>query len=342
MGTSFVVPQTLLNEFAGVLGQNCKRAMRFRMDWRRIDFDWNRARAFLVAAETGSFSAAARALGASQPTIGRQVAALEEELGVALFERVGGGLVLTPTGLELLDDLRAMGEAATRVSLVAAGQSGSLDGDVTITASQVVTAYVLPPILAAIRRTHPGIRLELVASNSAKDLLRREADIAVRNFRPTEPDLIARHLGDHEAFLYATPGYLASIGPPRTPADLLAADFFGFDRTDLMIKGLGALGVAVTPAQFPVLCSDHMVQWSLCLQGLGICVIMACIGDHDPRVQRVLPDLPPLPVPMWLTCHRELQTSRRVRAVFDLLAEGLSGNVSGALGRSPAGNQPGR
>ncbi|MCA9573473.1 MAG: LysR family transcriptional regulator, partial [Myxococcales bacterium] len=124
------------------------------MDWRRIDFDWNRARAFLVAAETGSFSAAARALGASQPTIGRQVAALEEELGVALFERVGGGLVLTPTGLELLDDLRAMGEAATRVSLVAAGQSGSLDGDVTITASQVVTAYVLPPILAAIRRTH--------------------------------------------------------------------------------------------------------------------------------------------------------------------------------------------
>ncbi|MEZ4474578.1 MAG: LysR family transcriptional regulator [bacterium] len=311
------------------------------MDWQRIDFDWNHARAFLAAAEEGSYSAAARALGTAQPTIGRQVAALEAELGVTLFERVGRGIALTPTGLDLLDELRAMRDAATRVSLVAAGQAASLDGEVTITASQVVTAYVLPPILAAIRRTHPGIRLELVASNSAKDLLRREADIAVRNFRPTEPDLIARHLRHDEAHLYATPGYLASIGPPRTPADLLAADFFGFDRTDLMIKGLNALGIAVTPAHFPLTCADHMVQWALCRQGLGVCIIMACIGDADPTVQRVLPDLPPLPIPMWLTCHRELQTSRRVRAVFDLLAEGLSEDVSPAPGRSPAGSPPG-
>jgi len=296
--------------------------MRFRMDWQRIDFDWNRARAFLVTAETGSFSAAARALGTSQPTIGRQVAALESELGVTLFERVGGGLALTPTGLDLVEDLRAMGEAAARVSLAAAGQAGGLDGEVTISASQVMAAYVLPPILASIRRAHPGIALEVLATNQASDLLRREADIAVRNFRPSEPDLIARHLRTDAGYLYATPEYLARLGPP-THASLSRADFFAFDRTDLLIRGLNARGLTLTRANFPITCADHVVQWEMCKQGLGICVLVDTVGDAEPRVRRALPGFEAIPVPLWLTSHRALQTSRRVRAVFDLLASGL-------------------
>lgn len=298
--------------------------MRSCMDWRAIRFDWNRARAFLVTAEEGSFSAAGRALAIAQPTIGRQVAGLEEELGVALFERVGSALVLTAAGMDLLEHVRTMGEAATKVSLTAAGQSLSVEGTVCITASELIAAYVMPPIVARLRREHPGIEIEIVASNTARDLQRREADIAIRNFTPTQPELVAKKIADRCARLYASPAYLERIGNPTSPADLVHAEFFGFDRTELMIKGLRSLGIELTPQNFPIVTSNHLVQWELAKQGVGICIVMDEVGDAEPRVRRVLPDLPPLPVPVWLTTHRELRTSRRIRVVFDLLADALA------------------
>ena len=297
------------------------------MDWRATRFNWNHARAFLVAAEEGSFSAAGRALETAQPTIGRQVAALEAELGVTLFERIGSALELTSAGLDLVEHVRAMNDAATRVSLSATGQSLSIEGTVCITASELISTYILPPILARLRRAHPGIELEIVASNSARDLRRREADIAVRNFTPSQPELVAKKVADRSARLYATPGYLAALGDPSSPAELSRADFFGFDRSEVMISGLRALGIALTPKNFPVITDNHLVQWELCKQGAGICIVMDEVGDAEPRVRRVLPDLPPLPIPVWLATHRELRTSRRIRVVFDLLAEGLSAPV---------------
>ena len=159
------------------------------MDWRAVKFDWNRARAFLVTAEEGSLSAAARALGMAQPTLGRQVDALESELGVVLFERVGRGLELTPSGLELLEHVRSMGEAANRVSLTAAGQSQSIEGTICIAASETYAAILLPPILAKLRRLEPGIHIEIVASSKPSDLRRREADNASPNCGPTDPDM---------------------------------------------------------------------------------------------------------------------------------------------------------
>lgn len=297
------------------------------MDWRATRFNWNHARAFLVAAEEGSFSAAGRALETAQPTIGRQVAALEAELGVTLFERIGSALELTSAGLDLVEHVRAMNDAATRVSLSATGQSLSIEGTVCITASELISTYILPPILARLRRAHPGIELEIVASNSARDLRRREADIAVRNFTPSQPELVAKKVADRSARLYATPGYLAALGDPSSPAELSRADFFGFDRSEVMITGLRAFGIALTPKNFPVITDNHLVQWELCKQGAGICIVMDEVGDAEPRVRRVLPDLPPLPIPVWLATHRELRTSRRIRVVFDLLAEGLSAPV---------------
>jgi len=294
------------------------------MDWRAIRFDWNRARAFLVTAEEGSFSAASRALEIAQPTIGRQVAALEEELGVVLFERIGNTLELTTAGMDLLDHVRAMGESATRVSLAATGQASSIEGTVCITASELIAAYILPPILARLRRAHPGIELEIIASNAARDLRRREADIAIRNFATTQPDIIAKKIADRDARLYATPDYLKRIGNPKSAAGLSKADFFGFDRTDLMIKGLRARGVEVGPENFPIITDNHLVQWELCKQGVGICIVMDEVGDPEPRVRRVVPDLAAIPVPIWLATHREVRTSRRIRVVFDLLAEGLA------------------
>ncbi|MCA9659917.1 MAG: LysR family transcriptional regulator [Myxococcales bacterium] len=295
------------------------------MDWRSVNFDWNRARAFLVTAEEGSFSAAARALGSTQPTVGRQVAALEEELGVTLFARGGTRLELTATGLDLVDHVRTMGEAATRVSLAATGQATSVEGTVSITSSDAISAFLLPPILSELRVDHPGIEIELEVSNDARDLRRREADIAIRNFRTSQSDLIARKVRDGRAYMYAASAYLERVGRPRTLEDLKRIDFIAFDRTDMMIDGLRALGAEVERRQFPVVTSNHLVQWELCKRGVGVCVMMEEVGDAEPAVERVLPELvSPFPVPMWIVCHRELRTSRRIRLVFDRLAEGLA------------------
>lgn len=294
------------------------------MDWRSVNFDWNRARAFLVTAEEGSLSAAARALGLAQPTLGRQVDALEDELDLVLFERVGRGLTLTPSGLELLDHVRAMGEAANRVSLSAAGQSQSIEGTVSIAASETYAAVLLPPILVKLRAAQPGISIEIVASSAVSDLRRREADIAIRNFRPVEPDLIAQKIRDVPARLYATPAYLERLGKPRLPYDLRHADFISIDKSGMFLKGLNAMGFNLTEKNFPILAENYLVMWELVKHGLGIGVLDGNIGDRDPLVRRALPDLEPLMFPIWLVAHRELRTSRRVRMVFDLLAEELA------------------
>lgn len=277
-----------------------------------------------MVAEEGSFSAAARALGASQPTIGRQIAALEAELGVTLFDRVGNALKLTDTGGELVEHVKAMHEAAARMSLAAAGQSMALEGSVCITASELICTYLLPPAVKRLRREHPGIDIEIVASNAVRDLRRREADIAIRNFKPTEPDLVAKKIDDRRAWPYATPAYLKRIGSPRSIADLGRAEFFAFGTPERMVEQLARFGVKVTTDNFPVICENHLVQWALCKEGAGICFVMEEVGDAEPKVRRAVPDFPPLPVPMWLTAHRELATSRRIRVVFDLLGEMLA------------------
>ena len=297
--------------------------MHICMNWRSVKFDWNRARAFLVTVEEGSLSAAARALGLTQPTLGRQVSALERELGVILFERVGRGLTLTPSGLDLIDHVRAMGEAATRISLSASGQSQSIEGTIRISASEVDAAYRLPAIVERLRTSEPGIDIEIVASNAASDLSRREADIAIRNFRPTQPNLIARKVKDLAGNIYAAPAYLEKLGGPKTTSSLNQADFIGFDRTDALINVLNTFGFSLTQRNFPILSESHLVQWEFVKQGMGVGIMAQDIGDNEPRVQRALPNFDPIMFPMWLVSHRELNTSRRVRLVFDLLAAEL-------------------
>lgn len=291
------------------------------MDWRSVWFDWNRARAFLVTAEEGSLSAAARALRTAQPTVGRQVAALEEELGVLLFDRVGRGLKLTAAGLDLLEHVRSMGEAATLVSLGASGKSQSIAGPITITASEVISAFLLPPVVASIRRDYPNVEITIVASNAVRDLRRREADIAIRSGKPTEDSLVATRVRDMPARLYAAPSYLKRLGNPKTVGDLSRADFIGFTNDDRFLEGMNALGFGLTRGNFPIHTESHIVLWELTKHGLGIGVIIEEIGEAEPKVERVLPELAPIPVPTWLVAHREVHTSKRVRVIFDRLAE---------------------
>jgi len=297
--------------------------MHFGMDWPSIGFDWNRARAFLAAAEEGSLSAAARALGVAQPTVGRQVDALEAELGVVLFERVGRGLELTPSGLELVEHVRAMAKAASQVALTASGRAESLDGTIRISATESVAAYLLPPALLELRARHPGIEVELVATPQASDLLRREADIAIRSFKPTEPDLIAKKVADMPVHLYGSRAYLERVGPFEGPEDLARAEIIGFERGDALMHSLNRHGLALTRDNFPIVTGEHLVQWGLARAGVGLCLMEATIGDAAPDMQRAAPWLEPMIIPIWLTTHRELHYSRRVRAVFDLLADAL-------------------
>lgn len=295
------------------------------MNWAAVDFDWNQARAFLVTALEGSLSKAARKLGLTQPTLSRQVAALEKHLGVTLFERVAKRLVLTETGQELLDHVRAMGEAAGLVALGASGRSQALVGQVRISAGEVVAACLLPPIIERIREAHPEIDVHVVASNRLSDLLRREADIAVRHVRPEQADLVARKVRDSSAHLYAATRYLERHGRP-TGNDLTDSVFVGADDNARFAEVLASLGVRVTLNEFKWTTDNHLVGWEMVRQGLGIGGMIREVGDSTPGVERVLAKLS-IPVPWWLCTHRELYTSRRIRVTFDLLADALSGEL---------------
>jgi DNA-binding transcriptional LysR family regulator len=297
--------------------------MHFYMDWQAVTFDWNQVRAFLVAAEEGSFSAASRALGLTQPTLGRQVSALEARLGVTLFERLGRSLSLTDSGLELLDHVRAMGDAASRLSLTASGQSQRIEGRVCITATDIMSMYLLPDILRRLREVAPGIEVEVVASNDVRDLRRREADIAIRHGRPEQPDLIAKLLRETSIHLYASSDYLDRHGRPTSPSDLSEAVFIGFEQSDRLLTRLNEIGLTLTKSNFKLISESGAVAWELVKQGLGIGVMAKDVGDRTPGVECVLPNLDPITVPIWLVTHRELHTSRRIRLVFDLLADSL-------------------
>lgn len=297
--------------------------MHLCMDASAGKFDWNHIQAFLATAKLGSLSAAARSLRVAQPTVGRQIEALEQQLDVTLFQREGRGFSLTQTGLELLDHAEAMGDAANLLSLTAVGQSQSIEGKVCISVSEFYAVHILPPILVGLRGAEPKIEIEIVASHASSDLRKREADIAIRNFRPKETDFIARKIRDVPARLYATQAYLDKVGNPRLPADLGRADFINLQHGTALMEGLNQFGMGLTPDNFPILTEDYNVMWECVRQGLGIGVIDARIGDADPMVVQVLPDLEPLMFPIWLVAHRELSTSRRMRMVFDFLAERL-------------------
>lgn len=300
------------------------------MNWTSVTFDWNQARAFLATVEEGSLSAAARALGQTQPTLGRQITALETALDVVLFERVGKSLVLTPSGIELVEHVRAMYDAANRISLTASGQSQVLEGKVRITASDVMSAYILPQAIEQLRQEAPLLDLDIVASNDVQNLQLREADIAVRHVRPEEPDLIAKFICDATGHFYAAKSYLDKAGRPTTLTELSNFDWVGFSDNDMLIERLNEFGTNLTHANFRAGSASGLVAWELAKQGLGLTVMSDEVGQMTEGMERVLPDMPSLGFPIWLTVHRELHTSRRFRIVFDLLAEFLQARMRAA------------
>ena len=295
----------------------------------RIDpLDWSLIRSILAVAEAGSLSAAARDLGLSQPTLGRQVQAAEAALGVAVFRRHPRGLELTEAGAALLEPAREMRAAAARLSLLAAGRETRLSGTVRISASMVTAHHTLPPILARLRAEEPEIEIELHASDASDNLLWREADIAVRMYRPDQPDLIARHLGDSRLGVFGAQGYLDRRGVPLTAEDMMRHDWVGLDRSDLMLEGFRALGQPVDRHFFRLRCDDQAANWALVRAGAGLGIAQLAVARAAPGMVQVVPDLPLPALPVWLTAAEALRDTPRLRRVWDALAEGLAAVVA--------------
>ncbi|WP_172298633.1 LysR family transcriptional regulator [Pseudoruegeria sp. HB172150] len=289
--------------------------------------DWSLVQAFLAVAETGSLSAAARELGTSQPTVGRQIRALEEQLGAELVQRRPRGLALTSLAESMLPPARAMREATREMAMTAAGQEQDIRGTVRITASVAMSVHHLPAILAGVRSDHPEISVELVATDSSRNLLYREADIAVRMYRPTQLDLVARHLGEIPLAAFAAKSYIARRGRP-TADTLMEHDVVGFDTDPLILEGFREAGRDVDREWFSTRCDDHIAQWQLVRMGAGVGFAQQAVGRADPLVEELDLDFPFPELPVWLTAHEAMRHTPRIRLVWDRLAEGLMPLVS--------------
>lgn len=294
------------------------------MNWYSLNFDWNHIRAFLATAELGTLSAAATALNSTQPTLSRQVSALESELKITLFERVGQRLVLTKSGLELLTYAREMGNQALALSLAASGRSQQLEGKVVVSAGELTATYILPKIIAKIRSAEPGIHIEVVVTNEPSDLKRREADIAIRSFHPKQNDLIAKKVGDEVIWLYGSEDYLSTLSAISSYSTLEDIQMIGFDQTSSVTDILNQQGWNLSKQNFPIITPFQLLQLELCKEGQGLIFYPEQMGDIEPKLKRAFENMGPvMTLPVWLVCHQELRTSARVRCVFDFLSAEL-------------------
>jgi DNA-binding transcriptional LysR family regulator len=286
--------------------------------------DWHLYRSFLAVMREGSLSGAARELGTTQPTMGRQVAALEAALGIHLFTRSLEGLAPTEAALRLLPAAEAMAAAAEMAQRAASGGFDDERGAVRITASEVIGAEVLPSILARFSELHPAITLELALTNRNEDLLRGDADVAVRMVRPTQDALIAKRIGRIDVALYAHRRYLKAHGLPHLRDDLAGHALIGFDRDPAFARLLDFLGAQLSRNAFSFRSDSHLAQLAALRAGFGIGVSQLGIARRDKNLMPVLHSDLIFPMDMWLAMHRDLRTSRRVRLVFDHLATELA------------------
>lgn len=285
------------------------------------DLDWNQINTFLAVADTGSLVAAARSLRMTQPALGRQISMLEEKLGSSLFIRGRSGMKLTETGLALVDEARAVKNEVDRFLLKAAGHDERISGTVRITASRVVSIYILPAMLARLKQAEPAIEIELVPDNAVANLIARDADIAIRMVRPLQNDLIATKITEIPLGAYAHQSYIARRGKPETIDDLKHHDVIGYDREDRMLVAMRELGIPAERSFFSIRTDDEVAAWEMVKAGAGIGFAQQHLAADAPGIVRVVPDLPIPTLPVWLTAHQDLRTSRRIRRVMDFLTE---------------------
>jgi DNA-binding transcriptional LysR family regulator len=288
-----------------------------------IEPDWSLYRTFLAVVRAGSFSAAARLTGSTQPTIGRQIQALEATLGLKLFSRSQRGLLPTPAARELVSHAESMASAAAALRRASSGGASEEAGTVRLTAGEHVGLEVLPPILAEFARDHPRIELELSLSNRNEDLLRRDADIAVRMARPSQKALIARRIGSVKIGLFAHRSYVEAHGLPRTPSDFVHHRLIGFDRDMHVLRTTGGAAAKLRREDFAVRTDNIAAQIAMLRAGLGITACQINVARRDPNLMPVLAKDVSFQRELWLVTHPDLKGVRRIRALFDHLARRL-------------------
>jgi len=284
---------------------------------------WELYRSFLGVLREGSLSGAARRLGITQPTVGRHVAALEKALGVALFTRSQTGLLPTEVALALQGHAEAMESTAAALERAATSQGEGVRGVVRVSASEVVGVEVLPPILAGLRERHPALKVELVSTNRMQDLLRREADIAVRMVRPKQEQLVARRIGAIELGFHAHRDYLARHGTPRRLEELAGHSIIGYDQLPAFARGAVRSLKGFEREAFSLRTDSDLAQLALIRAGAGIGVCQVGVAPPGGVLRRVLPRAFSLKLETWVTMHEDLRASPRCRAAFDALVEGL-------------------
>ncbi|MEP6502049.1 MAG: LysR family transcriptional regulator [Betaproteobacteria bacterium] len=292
--------------------------------------NWEWYRTFLSVLDTGSLSAAGRALGLTQPTVGRHVDSLEAALAVKLFTRSFDGFAPTDIALELRP--YAAGVAATAAALrrVASSHGAGVRGTVRVTASEVIGVEVLPPILAALRARHPALVVELVLSNRLDDLLHREADIAVRMVRPVQDALVARRVGGVDLGLHAHKRYLARHGTPTSMAALAEHTLIGYDNENALIRKLQERYPALARDALAVRADGDLAQLAAIRSGMGIGVCQCALAARDKSLVRVLPSGFSLALDTWIAMHEDLRESPRCAATFAALAAGLEAYIQRA------------
>jgi DNA-binding transcriptional LysR family regulator len=295
-------------------------------------FDWALVRSFLAVLEAGSLMGAARALKAQQPTLSRHVAELEAQLGTPLFERTGRGVLPTAAALAIADAARQMHDGAETLSRALLRQRGATSGTVRITTSQVAASYLLPPVLARLQQAEPGVQVELVASNQLTNLLRREADIAVRMVRPAQQSLVVRKLAELPIVAAAHEGYLARAGTPRKPDELRQHRLIGYDRDATIERGFAALGLPLPREAFVLRTDDQLAYGRLIAAGAGIGFVAAYNLRYWPGVVPLLPMLKIPPLQCWLAVHREIRGNALMRRVADFLAQSIPDELGLAAG----------
>lgn len=289
---------------------------------------WELYRTFLAVARERSLSGAARALGLTQPTVGRHVDALEEALGAPLFTRSQTGLLPTAGAVQLVPYAEAMASAASALRRVASGDAEEERGAVRVTASEMIGTEVLPRALAELRELHPRIDVELVLSNRSEDLLRREADIAVRMVKPTQSALLARKIGTLHLGLHAERRYLQRHGTPRTLAELREHALIGFDSR-ASVRRLPALGVELKPELFAFRCDSDVGQYAAIKAGFGVGVCQVALAKRDGLVPiRLREGALEMDLGVWIVMHKDVKSSRRMRLMFEHLASALARHVA--------------
>ncbi len=285
--------------------------------------DWSLYRSLLAVLREGSLSGAARALGLTQPTLARHIEALEQAVGFELFTRSRQGLAPTEGALELRPYAESLAATAAALMRAASGQGPAIRGTVRVSASEIMGAEVLPPILASLRERHPELEIELLLSNAIDNLLRRDADIAVRMVEPTQEALVVRRLRSITIGLHAHRRYLDRAGMPRNLKELQSHSLIGFDRETPAIRSMRQRVPGFEQIRFALRTDSDIAQLMAIKAGFGIGICQVALARREPDLKRVMPGAFELKLGVWLAMHENLRSTPRCRAVFDGLATGL-------------------